>query len=146
VLLVILVKDGIHILARAVVALASVAAPEIPQQIIVGDELWIIINGNGLGVVTHCVVAGLCLGAARVTHSCAKHAFETSELGVRTPESSNAKGSGLVADLRAFLVQWQTLSGDFAVLGDEGFLTDGIVCDHGCDENGDNNGEFTHIR
>jgi len=66
VLLVILVEDGIHILARAIVAVAAVGVPKMLKQVVVADDFGVVINRDGLGVVSHGVVGGFLLGAASI--------------------------------------------------------------------------------
>jgi len=74
-----------------------VAAPEDVQQFLVGDDSRVKIDLDGLGVVAEVVVGGVVLSAARVPYPGADDALDSPELGIRTPESAEAEGSGLRA-------------------------------------------------
>ena len=72
-----------------------VAAPEDVQQLLVGDDSRVEIDLDGLGVVAEVVVGGVALRAACVPYPGADDAVDSPELGIRTPESAQAEGSGL---------------------------------------------------
>lgn len=72
-----------------------VAAPEDVQQLLVGDDSRVKINLDGLGVVAEVVVGGVAPGAACVSYPGADDAVDSPELGIRSPESAQAEGSGL---------------------------------------------------
>ena len=72
-----------------------VAAPEDVQQMLVGDDRRVKIDLDGLGVVAEAVVGGVGLGPACVAYPGADNAVDSPELGIRTPESAQAEGSGL---------------------------------------------------
>ena len=74
-----------------------VAAPEDVQQLLVGDDRRVKIDLDGLGVVAEVVVGGVGLRAACVPYPGADDAVDGPELGIRTPESAQAEGSGLGA-------------------------------------------------
>jgi hypothetical protein len=74
-----------------------VVAPEDVQQLLVGDDRRVEIDLDGLGVVAEVVVGGVVLSAARVPYPGADDAADSPELGIRTPESAQAEGSGLRA-------------------------------------------------
>lgn len=72
-----------------------VAAPEDVQQFLVGDDCRVKIDLDGLGVVAEVVIGGVGLRSARVPYPGADDAVDSPELGIRTPESAQAEGSGL---------------------------------------------------
>ncbi len=68
------------------------AAPKNPQQFLIGDLLRIVVNLDRLGMIADIPVGRILCAAARVTDPRADDAFDSPELGIRSPESAQGKG------------------------------------------------------
>lgn len=73
------------------------------KQLFVRNDIWIEVDLNGLGVVPDATVGGAGRFAAAVADSRTNDSVETPKLGVRSPESAERKGGGLVSCLHTFV-------------------------------------------
>lgn len=104
------------------------AGPEVGEEFFVADDVRVVVDRYGFGVVAEAVVGRVLFFPAAVADAGAQNALDGSELGVGTPESPHAEGGGLEGDLRGVVIEGKGLCGDGGVLGDEGF---GVEDAHG---------------
>jgi len=99
-LLLVVVEDGRHVLARALDG-GVVVLPEHAEQLVVRRHLRIVVQIDCLGVVAQTVVARPVLGAPGVADPSPDDAWSTAELGLRKPKSGHPEGGllGLHAGL-----------------------------------------------
>ena len=82
-----MVKQGIHILTRAVDLVTAMSRPKDFEQIRIFQNLGIEVDGNDLGMIPQAVIRRIFLIPSRITNPRAKNTLETSELGVWSPKS-----------------------------------------------------------
>lgn len=83
-----MIEHGVHILPRGIDLVATVGGPKDFQQVPVAQYCGIIINRNYLGVISEAVIVWIFFLPAGISGPGAQNSFQTSELGIRSPESS----------------------------------------------------------
>lgn len=72
-----------------------VGRPEDREEILEADDLGVIVDLGGLGVIAEIVVSWIARAAASIANTSPDDTGETPELGVGTPESSKGEGHRL---------------------------------------------------
>ena len=106
-LLLVVIKERIHVLAHADVAGAVMTVPEALQELLVTNELGVEVDGDGLGVIAQGSVSRILLGSAAIADAGPEHPFESPKLGIGSPKSAQAEGRGLVGDFLGSLIERQ---------------------------------------
>ena len=99
-LLLVVVKDGGHVLPRALGG-GIVVLPKHLEQLAVVGLIGVVLDLDGLGVVAQVVVGRLVLLAPRITDLSSDDSIGTSKLGLGEPKSGHGEG-GLLSGHRGF--------------------------------------------
>ena len=91
-LLLVVVKDGMHVLPRPGSIGRLVAFPENIQQAGISDAPGIIIHLHRLCMITDAAIVRSGRLAAGISHTCANHALDYPEPGFDSPESAQTEG------------------------------------------------------
>ena len=86
------------------------------EQLFIADDVGIVVDLNGLGVVRQVVIGGVLGTPSGVAYTRPDNAVETPELGVGTPESAQGKGRRLKHG-RSTGVEWRNARCCRGVLG-----------------------------
>ena len=87
-----MIKNGGFVLRGEGRLPGVMAVPKDVQQFLVGDDGWVEIDLDGLGVIAETVIRGIFPGAARVSYPGANYAVDGPELGIRSPKSAQGEG------------------------------------------------------
>lgn len=93
--------------------------PETFQKIPIRDDGGIKVDGDALGMIADGMISWIGGGSAAVADTGPQDSFDGSELGVRSPKSSEAKGGGFEFHFRQLLVQGEDVGGGSSVFDRE---------------------------
>lgn len=94
------IKDRAAILPAPIPGLGIDRGPEFFDEGAIADDGRVEVDGNRLGMILEPAIAWIRLFAATIPGTGAKNSSQASELGIRSPKSSRAKGRRFVSDLR----------------------------------------------
>ena len=120
--------------------------PKDLKKILITENRRIVIDGENLGVIPQAIIRRILLLTTSVTGACAEDTFETTELGVWSPKSSQAEGGRFVFLLRELRVQRKSGRCDLPI----GFCQFLPVCksyhhSQGCNGSGDEQLNFHDV-
>ena len=93
------------------------ALPEYIQQVFVRDLGRVIDNLDRLRVITQTVIGWVLFAPSCVSHTGTNHAFDATELGIRTPESAQCKCRDFGLGRHGGIYGWYRAIGDEPIFG-----------------------------